>query len=126
MKLDDDLRNRLSKYPAWISDLVAKQQQELESMQKTNILLLEEIGLLTARINNEAPTKVTNTILLSDIDNAPDIPLGDGVTIRFGVGRYYYDVTYNAEHCSILVEADADLSVYPEQSYEVKIARRDS
>jgi hypothetical protein len=126
MKLDDALRDRLSKYPAWISDVIERQQRALEREEESTAFLSEQIDMLTSRLNNEATTRTTNTTLLSDIDNAPDIPLGDGVTIRFGVGRYYYDVTYNAEHCSILVEADADLSVYPEQSYEVKIARRDS
>ena len=123
MKLDDDLRNRLSKYPAWISDVIDKQQWELGREQESTAFLSEQIDMLTARLNNEASGKITDTILLSDIDNAPDIPLGNGVTIRFGFVNYY-DVTYDADRGSITVECDADLAVYPEQSYEVKIARR--
>ena len=123
MKLDDALRDRLSKYPAWISDVIDRQQRALEREEESTAFLSEQIDMLTSRLNNEATTRTTNTTLLSDIDNTPDIPLGDGVTIRFGFGNYC-DVTYDAARDCIIVEADADLTVCPEQSYEVKIARR--
>ena len=125
MKLDDALRDRLSKYPAWISDVIERQQRALEREEGSTAFLSEQIDMLTARLNKEAPPgKMTDTIMLSDIDNVPDIPLGDGVTIRFGFNPYY-DVTYDPDRGSITVESDLRLAVYPEQDYAVTIARRD-
>jgi hypothetical protein len=113
---------REHKLPGWATEIIAALRREQERLTHEVTATEAENTRLRAVINGKygGDTGDADTFYVND-DTAQKIPLGQGVTIRFGV---FYDVRYDVK-AGLLVEGDSSVAVHPVSDYEVAVVPRE-
>jgi hypothetical protein len=104
-----ELDRRIGTLPVWARELIGAQKSEISGLRRDVTELKEANDQFVAANEDDNDTVlVSDRTVLTDGDDAPDMLLGKGRTIRFGDK---FDVRWNGD--ALEVTADRVMSVVP-------------